>query len=422
MLVEISGGDVRVIATLEEISRVSGQLRVAAEQCRETISRIDWLLEPNLFRYANLSWIAGRAEQLAARCELAREQYHEVEVGNTSVISRVTETTTGWLDGLSGPGANNPLLSGFRIISSIALTIGTGLAGTVHGTGPAQTESARAATQFAPRIFGTSSPQTMLQRLISNLSLLGVRSETSSFAVPGAVVPMRPAGSIAEHVKRLAHAYQNPASGITVESYQHGAARQFVVYVPGTQSAALGRILPAPTGKQGNPFDLRSNLNAMASPGLAASEQAVQKALATAGAGNKPGDRVLFVGHSQGALISANIASTEQRYKVSGLISIAGPIGHLDLSGVPTLALEHDDDPVPALSGGRNPLTAELVTVRAASGQEGLIAAHSIESYRVLAREVDTNPDAALRAMIAALELPATTAGTSQQFLLRRDE
>lgn len=420
MQLEVVGGDVKVVATLDEITRVSVRLRQVEGECREALSTVDWSLNPDVLLRMRLLVVADEAAQLAGRCLEAREQYYDLEVGNASMISRSTEVATGALDGFTGHGAANPFFGGLRVLGSVSLTTGLAIAGGLWGNGRAQVEAVRAAAQVLPRAFGDTSPQTMLQRLISNLGRLGVRSETASFVIPGSVAPVRPAESISEHLNRLSEAYRNPASGITVEKYEAVGGRQFVVYVPGTQSAGLGTVISAGVGKLNNPLDLRSNLNAMATPGLAASERAVQQALSAAGAGSRSGDRVLFVGHSQGALVSANIASTKQSYQVSGLISVAGPISHLNLNGVPTLALEHTDDPVPALTGSRNPLTLDLVTVRSASGQQDLISAHSVTNYRDLATAIDESENESIQTVIARMQSPPTTGGSAQQFLLRR--
>lgn len=420
MQLEVVGGDVKVVATLDEITRVSVRLRQVEGECREALSEVDWNLNPDVLLRLRLLLVAEEAAQLASRCLQAREQYYDLEVGNASLISRSTDLATGALDGLTGNGAANPFLNSLRVLGSVSLTAGLAIAGGLWGTGRAQVDAVRAAAQVLPRAFGDTSPQSMLHRLISNLERLGVRSETASFVIPGTVVPVRPAVTVSEHLGRLTHAYQNPASGITVEKYDSSGGRQFVVYVPGTQSAGLGTVISAGVGKLNNPLDLRSNLNAMASPGLAASERAVQQALSAAGAGGRSGDRVLFVGHSQGALVSANIASTKQSYQVSGLISVAGPIAHLNLDGVPTLALEHSDDPVPALSGSRNPLTLDLVTVRGTSGEQDLIGAHAVTSYRDLATAIDGSENESIQTVLARMQSPPSVGGTAQQFLLRR--
>ena len=416
----VSGGDVRVIATLDEIGRVGAQLRIFADRARSAAAAYDPLHDPDPVSVARLYYAADEADQLATRCSIAADQYYDLEVGNTAMLARLSEHTADKLEVVQSELPTTPWLSGLGIVNSVALTLGLAASAAIWGNHPLQTEAVRSAVGFAPGILGATTPQTMLQKLQRNLSFFGIRSETGSFVVPGVSVAATPARTIAEHAARLNHAYRNPASGITVEQYPTSTGRQFVVYVPGTQSAGLGPLIVAAPGKQTNPFDLRSNLNAMAGTGLAASERAVQQSLSSLGAGGRPGDRVLFVGHSQGALISANIASEKQPYKVSGLISFAGPISHLDLKGVPTLALEHVDDPVPALSGPRNPLTLDLVTVRAESGQNGLVAAHAIAGYGELARGVDASSNQAVQTMLDRLALPEQSSGTSQSFLLRR--
>jgi pimeloyl-ACP methyl ester carboxylesterase len=201
--------------------------------------------------------------------------------------------------------------------------------------------------------------------------------------------------------------------------------RQFVVYVPGTQSAALaGRM----------PLDMRSNLKAMATPGLAASERAVLGALGQLGAGRS--DSVLLVGHSQGALIASNIAATPQLFRVSGLISIGGPIAHhnFDVSNsanslnpdhraAPTIAIEHLNDPVPALSGRANPLTENLVTVQREIPAQNLVEAHAMAGYRQTAALADIDADPGLTRLRGLIngQLANLGDGTEYRFELIRE-
>ena len=422
MALEVYGGDVRVIATIEEIERVAGQLRVVSQLARQLLFDPAWILTPNPFHYAAVHSVANGAEHLSHRCEIAKQNYIDVEIGNTSVISRAGDEITHAIEWVAPIATSSPVGALFFGASALSLTAGSAALGFLWGTSPARVESVRSAIGFAPSILGAKSSQGLIARLNTNLAFLGVPTETATTVTPGRVTSSYAAGNLQQHVQRLGGAYSSSASGITIESYQIQGGRQFVVYVPGTQSPAMVGVIPAPAAQRGNPFDVSSNLSAMARPGLAASERGVQLALSAVGAGSRPNDRVLFVGHSQGALISANIASQPQRYQVSGLISVAGPISHLNLKGVPTIALEHNDDPVPALSGPRNPLTIDLVTVRAPSGTNDLISAHAVTGYTNLAAYADSSPDPGLARVMQEMGVAPQSNGSSQQFLLNRTE
>jgi pimeloyl-ACP methyl ester carboxylesterase len=60
---------------------------------------------------------------------------------------------------------------------------------------------------------------------------------------------------------------------------------------------------------------------------------------------------VLLVGHSQGALDATRIAE-RGGYRIAGLVTLGGPTGQIPLAATtPVLAVEHAEDPVPALGG-----------------------------------------------------------------------
>lgn len=422
MALEVYGGDVRVIATVEEIERVAGQLRVVSQLARQLLFDPAWILAPNPYQYAAVHSVANGAEQLSHRCELAKQNYIDVEIGNTLALSHAGSDITRAMQWVAPLAMSSPVASLIFGAGVFSLTAGSAALGFLGGTSSTQVELARNAIGFAPSLLGANSSQSLIAKLNANLSFLGVPTETAATATAGKVTSARAATTLQQHLQRLERAYTNPSSGITVESYSVQGGRQFVVYVPGTQSMAMVGVIPASQANRGNPFDLRSNLSAMGQPGLAASERGVQLALSAAGAGSRPNDRVLFVGHSQGALISGNIASQPQPYRVSGFISVAGPISHLDLKGVPTIALEHTDDPVPALSGPRNPLTIDMVTVRAPSGANDLISAHAVTGYSNLASYADSSPDAGLARVMREMGPAPQSTGSSQQFLLSRTE
>jgi pimeloyl-ACP methyl ester carboxylesterase len=264
---------------------------------------------------------------------------------------------------------------------------------------------------------GATTVPEFTNQLQVNLALLGVPSASTGLAKLHSSNSVVAANSIAQHTDRLNSSYFGPGGGIRVEVYQRnsGNGRQFVVYVPGTQSAALaGRM----------PLDMRSNLKAMATPGLAASERAVLSALGQLGAGRN--DSVLLVGHSQGALIASNIAAARTPFRVSGLISVGGPIAHHSVSRLgthPIIAIEHLNDPVPALSGRANPLTKNLVTVQRNLPAKTLVEAHAMAGYRQTSGLVDGSADPGLvrvRGLINR-QLDNLGEGTEYRFELIRE-
>lgn len=179
----------------------------------------------------------------------------------------------------------------------------------------------------------------------------------------------------------------------------------FIAYVPGTQEWAVN------AGE--NAFDATSNVAAMASPALAASERGVEQALAMAGA--VAGARVLLVGHSQGGIISANLATRSgfhffnskvppTDFKVVGLVTAGAPIGHLrNQMNVPTMAIEHSNDLVPKLDGQLNPNRSNWVTATRNIAGANPLEAHELKNYVETAKLVDKADDSGASAIRARL-------------------
>jgi pimeloyl-ACP methyl ester carboxylesterase len=163
-----------------------------------------------------------------------------------------------------------------------------------------------------------------------------------------------------------------------VESWAANGQRHFLVYLPGTQdwSPIAGE----------NPLNLPSDLQAVGN-GTSDSQTAVMAALRKAGA--RPGDEIMFVAHSQGGLVAANVAQHPAGFKVSQILAFAAPLaGIAAMKSTSVLALEHTNDPVPYLAGKANPLARNFVTVQSTAIIPG-IAAHILNTYGTLASAVD---------------------------------
>ena len=202
-------------------------------------------------------------------------------------------------------------------------------------------------------------------------------------------------------------------STIRIESY---GENKFLVYIPGTQNWSL---------KPGeNPLDLRSNLYAMAAPELAASERAVRSALVAAGVG--AGAKVVLVGHSQGGIIAANIASRKQPFKVAGVLTFGAPVSQQAANlRVPTLSIEHTNDSVPKLDLKPNPDASNWVTVQSEavidpkSSDSPLVQAHELEGYQEITEAADKNLNPGLQRLREIITSFANGKGRVETFLLR---
>jgi pimeloyl-ACP methyl ester carboxylesterase len=117
-----------------------------------------------------------------------------------------------------------------------------------------------------------------------------------------------------------------------------------------------------------------TDLRAMA--GLNTSyEEGVMQALDAAGVG--PHTDVMLVGHSEGGIIAINTARDavrSGRFRVTHVVTAGSPIGEVSDElprSVQVLALENDDDVVPATDSADNPEDPNITTVHVADEPGG---------------------------------------------------
>lgn len=114
-----------------------------------------------------------------------------------------------------------------------------------------------------------------------------------------------------------------------------------------------------------NPHDMLTNLQEVAGD---TSDQRLAVVAAMEMAGVAPGDPVELVGHSQGGIVVANMASDPElagRYNLTTVLTAGSPTGGIPnpVDGVRLLALENLSDPVPGLDGQANPPGLNNLTV-----------------------------------------------------------
>lgn len=262
---------------------------------------------------------------------------------------------------------------------------------------------------------------------IPQLAQLGVKlasylgwsfSADVSTSVSRTETNQNPPNNVSEMFTRLRalSLLNSPTVGVDGYHFENSTSRVFVVTIPGTQEMSLGM--------SDNPLDMSSNIQAMAGSGNAHSEQVVIKAMQAAGIGKD--DQVVFVGHSQGAMVAANIAGQENDFLVAGLIAFGGPIAQATISKkIPVLAIEHSNDPVPNLSGKANPMKENWVTVqRRAKPNEadGVFYSHDLNSYQTTSVLIDVSKETgieAIRRKIAEV-FRHTTVGTQTDYRIKR--
>lgn len=202
--------------------------------------------------------------------------------------------------------------------------------------------------------------------------------DVSVWQVPGlAGSTVVQATGVEQRIERI------PTSGapIRIERYDTGdGGFATEVFIAGTKDWGVGQTA--------QPFDLESNFALVA--GVSASSLiAVEMAMKRSGV--RPGDRVTFVGHSQGGVIATRLAESG-RYHTTGLVTAGAPSGSSPVRGdYQALVISHTDDVVPRLAGQSEPQGGWHIQ-RHSGGIPGDVAgAHSLERYVETARVMDAS-------------------------------
>jgi len=168
------------------------------------------------------------------------------------------------------------------------------------------------------------------------------------------------------------------------------------------------------------PWDDTSNVVGVTG-GAAGSTRAAVMALKKAGW--KPGELVLPVGHSQGGIVAtAMVASGAVTAPM--LVTFGSPTAGVKVpKQTVDVALEHTDDPVPALGGSARPFDHSRLLVREPSptvADASALPAHSMSGYQQTAVELDASTDP--RVVAARATLADFTGGQSAEVTLWRGE
>ncbi len=207
---------------------------------------------------------------------------------------------------------------------------------------------------------------------------------------------------------------------IRIERYS--GAERYIVYIAGTRDFSWN------SGSQ--PWDMSSNALALSATGVADSERAVREALAQAGVDARV--PVTLVGHSQGGLIAARIASS-QAFNVTDVLTAGAPIERLTLpASVRLTTVEHTDDVITALgaaavaAAGAGVASAPATALRirepfAPGAPTSELPAHRLTGYVQTARRMDANPDPLLRQRKAQLTfVPASAQCSATEYTATR--
>jgi pimeloyl-ACP methyl ester carboxylesterase len=255
------------------------------------------------------------------------------------------------------------------------------------------------------RGLGLSGPPTVAGGILLGLggiSGIGAPPETLVTVTRVSSAPGQPPGGVEDLLARIPRA--NPdMPQVRIERYEAAgdadanANATFIVYLGGTIDAALLAT--------DEPWDMTSNLAALADMD-AGSQRAAVEAMKAAGIASD--NLVTLVGHSQGGLIAARIAQSEE-FRVGDVVTVGAPIHQVPVPrGVIVTAIEHNEDLVPKLGGLAVPGAAGAGTttmVRRSALKGGVVSGsdplpgHNLSRYVETGRVMDTSSDTQLMAL-----------------------
>lgn len=126
--------------------------------------------------------------------------------------------------------------------------------------------------------------------------------------------------------------------------------------------------IPGTDGKAHSPFGWEQNLEVMSNTPLARkqadSTRMVIEAMERSGIQSK--DPVVLVGHSQGGIVAASIASDySKKYNIKHIVTAGSPIANHPIpKRTWVTSIEMEDELVPSLDGKENPMRNNWVTIR----------------------------------------------------------
>lgn len=315
--------------------------------------------------------------------------------------------------GFGRTGSYAPVADGMRALASESRGGATGL-----GRWHSHTPEAPSRPPTAP----TAGTLTHLAATPSAGSVTPtLRAPLTASATPAPPAPTPPSAphptaaptSLADAASRI----PTGDARVRVERYaMPDGSRQFAVYVPGTRTQLAGGF---------DPWDNQSNVELYTGQ-TSASYAATTAALDAAGA--RPGDVVHAWGHSQGAMITSQLALSSD-YDVRTNVTLGSPIEADVGDGTLSVGIRHIDDPVAALAGGGHatPVGApgSFVVETTFDAETGLHdarnPAHPLTAYVETAERVDAAGDprvARVRDVLA--ELGTATEVDATEFTARR--
>ena len=230
-----------------------------------------------------------------------------------------------------------------------------------------------------------------------------------------------PATGLAERIARIPKTDENGGSQIRIDTIRHSdGTLTYEVYISGTQDFNLKNTT--------TPFDMTSNMR-MIGHLPAGSMEAAREALRQAGV--EPGDSVIFVGHSQGALLAHELAASGD-FDVKGVVEVGAPISGSTLpTGANGVSIAHTDDLVTALGVDRPTDPNQILVERQAFANKKVphdeaVPAHNRDRYLETAAMADASArgdlTTARKAMDAASDDAVSITSTTYKAVREKKE
>jgi hypothetical protein len=385
----VSGGEFSIAAEFEGFGRLADTLDSAAACLLAAgwrCSRL--LLDPALGATATLdpvgaaevlataSVVLARAAAAAGRCEALAAGLRAAARGYAAA-----DDLSGRLAPLVSSARSSASLSGMAVALSAAALDSVGDPGSPLRPGRSRSGVAHSAALLG-QLYADGRPRVRSRPAARNLD------------------PAGPPRSTRDLIAALAlRNRESDGGGIDVRVLTTAGAdgrprRAAIVDITGTRDWQL-----RPSGHS-NIADLGTNLRALGNQPTSY-EAGVLMALRRAGV--RPGEPVMLVGHSQGGLIAARLATDLagcREVRITHVVTVGSPVGLVDLPrSVQVLSIENRNDVVPELDAAANRRHAHQLTVRVDRGGPGVGARHSLDdAYLPAAADLDASTDPSLTA------------------------
>ncbi|OUE19090.1 hypothetical protein BFL36_13695 [Clavibacter michiganensis] len=404
-----TGGSTTIVAT-DDLLRIAALLDAAARRLHDHAQALalpplvadvtgdhDAALDPPR---RLLSSAAHDAGTLAADLRRAAAEYADGERDADRCVRSASSGSAVATEGaaVDGGGLAGVVADAVRSGDDALRLLGVGAMLLAHPDGPGRlllpsalrgvvSDVAAAATRFLPsRAPGDDGTRAAAAGLMALLGAVGFLRDDPA-VVRARPVAVRPAPTT---FRDLADRIPDPGAGaaqMRVEAYRApDGGRRFVAYLGGMQT-----VLPGAVPEDFGPSSAVAALATERGSAVRAAEEALGEAGATAR------DEVYVVGYSQGGILARSIGD-DPAFHATHELTFGSPVGQLPLrQGIHGVAVEHTDDPVPALGGARPSTGADGddVVVRQPAaiggGPADPLSAHQLPTYRATASEMDAS-------------------------------